>query len=95
MDNKSTLRLGQRVIHQREMAANWATMQQRRPGAHLHKSHTVFLCVFVRVVFVCMIMCKYVSVFTAKLSLISTSKLVEMQTFLMSLLRGGECEYYE
>ena len=39
--------------------------------------------------------CKYVCVFTAKLSLISTSKLVEMQTFLMSLLRGGEYEYYE
>lgn len=44
---------------------------------------------------VCVIMCKYVCVFTAKLSLILTSKLVEMQTFLMSLLRGGEYEYYE
>lgn len=39
--------------------------------------------------------CKYAYVFTAKLNWISASKLVDMQTFLMSPLRGGEQEYYE
>lgn len=34
-DNKSTLRPGQRVIHQREMAANWATMRQEQDEVHI------------------------------------------------------------
>lgn len=34
-DNKSTLRPGQRVIHQREMAANWATMQREQDARHI------------------------------------------------------------
>lgn len=34
-DNKSTLRPGQRVIHQREMAANWATMRREQDEAHI------------------------------------------------------------
>lgn len=39
--------------------------------------------------------CKYAYVFTAKLNLNPASKLVDMQTFLMSPLRGGEQEYRE